>query len=493
MNILVIGSGGREHAICHAFSRSPKVSQIFCAPGNAGIASIAECIGINAEDVSALAEFAAAAEIDLTFVGGETPLALGIVDIFEARGFKIIGSSKAAARLESSKAFAKDFMARHDVPTAKFETAESANEAVSILNSGSFGEAASPVVVKADGLAAGKGVVVAKDRAEAIDAINDMAKLVGADAAAKIVIEECLVGREVSLIMFADGEDFSLMPPTRDHKRIGEGDTGPNTGGMGTITDDTLLSPEQLQIVIDKFIKPTLKGCIAEGFPFRGILFLGLMISDSGVRRQEDNGDPDFALTGVRASVINLLEYNVRFGDPETQSILVRLETDFVDICQAMLSVSSSHANRGTSDTGGSLTLREGLALKNLNIKWQPGNSATVVLAAKGYPKSPQKGDVISGLDEAAKIDGVTIFHAGTSLSEPPVSGGGEVAAPTNDRLAESLPPTNAGGSDYLTAGGRVLGVTAVASNLDEALAASYKAVDSISWEGMQFRRDIGK
>jgi phosphoribosylamine--glycine ligase len=423
MNILVVGSGGREHAICYAFAKSPRVSKLFCAPGNAGISAVAETVSISAENISALADFASSSEIDLTFVGPEVSLAAGIVDEFETRGLKIIGASKAAAQLEASKGFSKDFMQRHGVPTAKYKNAESANEAVSILNSGAFGEESSAVVIKADGLAAGKGVVVATDRAEAIDAINDMAKLVGADAAAKIVIEECLVGREVSLIMFADGEDFALMPPTRDHKRIGEGDTGPNTGGMGTITDDSLLSAGQMNDVIEEFILPTLRGCIAEGFPFRGILFLGLMMTPDGPR---------------------LLEYNVRFGDPETQSILVRLETDMVEICEAMLAG----------------------ALGKLDVNWRNGNSATVVLAAKGYPQSPQKGDVISGLEEAAKVDGVTIFHAGTSLDSD---------------------------GNFITAGGRVLGITAVADDLDSALAASYKAVDAISWDGRQFRRDIGK
>jgi phosphoribosylamine--glycine ligase len=360
--------------------------------------------------------------VDISFVGGETSLALGIVDEFEKRGLKIVGASRTAARLEASKSFAKDFMLRHGIPTAKFHTANSPEEAIGILEAGHFGEADSPVVVKADGLAAGKGVVVAVDRAEAIDACNELTRLVGADAAAKIVLEEFLEGREVSLLMFADGKDFALMPPVRDHKRIGEGDTGPNTGGMGTITDSGLLTSAQSQQVIADIIEPTLAGCIDEGFRFRGILFLGLMMTDGGPK---------------------VLEYNVRFGDPETQAILVRLESDLLDICQAML--------EGT--------------LADTEIKWRDGNSACVVLAADGYPQRPRTGDRIYGLEEASAIDSVTIFHAGTKMAD----------------------------GDFVTAGGRVLGVTATGGSLSDALRTAYSAVNRISWSGMQYRRDLGR
>jgi len=420
MNILVIGSGGREHAICSAFARSSRVKSIYCANGNAGISQVAECVPIKPDDVEKLAEFAALNTIDLTFVGGETSLALGIVDVFKGRGLRIVGPSKAAAELEASKAFSKDFMARHGVPTAIYRNANSTNEAIAILETGVFGDDHSPVVVKADGLAAGKGVVVAARRKEAIAAIRDLSSIAGEAAASRIVLEECLAGREVSLIMFADGEDFALMPPTRDHKRIGEGDTGPNTGGMGTITDASLLSPEQTQKVIDAIIKPTLRGCIEEGFPFRGILFLGLMMTADGPK---------------------LLEYNVRFGDPETQSILVRLEADLVDICEAMI---------------------EG-RLGSIDIKWKPGNSATIVLAAAGYPHRPRKGDVIAGLDD---VSGVTVFHAGTASNDA-----GEI----------------------VTSGGRVLGITATGEDLEQALSACYRELSKIRFEGMQYRRDIGR
>lgn len=423
MKILVVGSGGREHAICQSFSKSEKVTKIFCADGNAGIADVAQCIDIKPHEIERLAEFAVENAIDLTFVGGETALALGITDEFEKRDIKIIGASKQAALLESSKAFAKDFMLRHKIPTAKYKTADSPAEAVEILRSGLFGDENSPVVVKADGLAAGKGVVVAVNRNEAENAVNELKAVVGERATAKIVLEECLVGREVSLLMFADGENFALMPPVRDHKRIGENDTGANTGGMGTVSGSNLLSESELEQIIAEIVIPTLKGARDENFPFRGILFLGLMMTADGAQ---------------------LLEYNVRFGDPETQVILVRLKTELVDICKAMLSQSLDH----------------------LNIEWQSGSSACVVLAAKNYPQTPQTGDVIFGLDKLREQKDVQVFHAGTTRNK---------------------------NGDFVTAGGRVLGVTTIAESLDEALRKAYQAVEQISFNGMQYRRDIGK
>jgi phosphoribosylamine--glycine ligase len=439
MKVLVIGSGGREHAICLAFSKSSSVSRLFCANGNAGIAQIADCVPIKPDDIAALVEFAETKSIDLTFVGGETSLALGIVDEFESRGLRIIGPNRKAAQLEASKSFAKDFMARHGVPTAKYVTAHSPGFAIEVLESGDFGDAGTPVVVKADGLAAGKGVVVATNHAEAIAAINEMATLVGADAAEKIVLEECLVGKEVSLLMFADGEDFALMPPVRDHKRIGEGDTGPNTGGMGTITDASLLTAAQLKEITEKIIRPTLRGCVREGFRYRGILFLGLMMTADGPK---------------------LLEYNVRFGDPETQAILVRLETDLADICEAMLD--------GT--------------LANLHVDWHSGSSACIVLASKGYPSQPQTGDVIHGLDDAKSIDSVEVFHAGTSCGN----------ASVNERAETGTLPDGRVSARYLTSGGRILGVTATGDDLATSLATAYVAVSKISFDGMQYRKDIG-
>ena len=441
MNILVIGSGAREHVLCWKLKQSPRIEKLYCANGNAGIAQIAECVAIKPDEIETLADFAGEKNIDLTFVGGETSLALGVVDEFENRGLRIIGPNRAAAQLEASKAFGKDFMARHGVPTAKYAPARSPESAVEILESGEFGDESTPVVVKADGLAAGKGVVVARDRTEAIDAINEMAALVGADAAEKIVIEECLFGREVSLLMFADGENFALMPPVRDHKRIGDGDTGPNTGGMGTVTDATILPGDEIDEIVHTIIEPTLSGCIEDGFPFRGILFLGLMMTTSGPM---------------------LLEYNVRFGDPETQAILVRLETDLVDICEAMLN--------GT--------------LSSLDIEWRQGSSACVVLASEGYPSKTRIGDVITGLD---RVTGVEVFHAGTS--EPPASVGGQLLKSDST----NWPSANAEGSDFITSGGRVLGVTATGRDLKTALETAYVAVARINWPGMQYRKDIGR
>lgn len=423
MNVLVIGSGGREHAICAAFRRSPRVDRLFCANGNAGIGAIAECVPIRHDEIARLGQFASENSIGMTFVGGETPLALGVVDEFEKRGMRIIGPRRDAARLESSKAFAKDFMARHGVPTARYVTAHSAGFAILELESGDFGGPDTQVVVKADGLAAGKGVVVARNRAEAADAINAMASLVGTAAADKIVLEECLVGREVSLLAFVDGEHYALMPATRDHKRIGDGDTGPNTGGMGAVTDASLLTDEQLAEIEQTIIRPTLAGCAREELSFRGILFLGLMMTAGGPR---------------------VLEYNIRFGDPETQAILVRLETDLLDICESMLA--------GT--------------LGDLDIQWLPGSSACIVLAAENYPAAPRIGDAIGGLAEASAVPDVQIFHAGTAASP----GGGVV-----------------------TAGGRVLGVTATGGTPSESLATAYTAVEKVSWPGIQYRRDIGK
>ena len=421
MKILVIGSGGREHALCLLFSQSERATKIFCADGNAGIARIAECVNIRPDDINALANFAAENKIDLTFVGGETSLALGIVDEFEKRGLEIVGASKRAARLEASKSFAKDFMRRHNVPTAAYEVANSPREAVEILRSGKFGGENSPVVVKADGLAAGKGVVVAGNRKEAEEAVSELEALVGKSATEKIVLEEFLVGREVSLLMFADGKNFALMPAVRDHKRIFEMDEGANTGGMGTITDRNLLSEKQTAKIIEEIIKPTLRGCREDDFPFRGILFLGLMMTNAGAK---------------------VLEYNVRFGDPETQAILVRLKTDLVEICEAILNQ----------------------ALDEINIEWQSGSSACVVLASKGYPQKSQTGDVIYGLVNT--FEEVEVFHAGTA--------------------------TDADGN-FITNGGRVLGVTAVGNSLDESLKKAYATVGEINWDGMQFRRDIGK
>lgn len=413
MKILIVGSGGREHAIAWKFKQNPN-NLLFCANGNAGISEIASCVNIKPHEIKELADFAETEKIELTFVGGETSLALGIVDEFEKRGLRIIGASQKAAELEASKAFSKDFMFRHHIPTAKYKAADSKLAAKQYLSE--FDES---VVVKADGLAAGKGVVVCENKLEAIRAIDELETLVGTEAMSQIILEERLIGIEVSLLMFADGKNFALMPPLRDHKRIGEGDTGANTGGMGTVCDDGLLTTEQTETIIREIVKPTLKGCELEGFEFRGILFIGLMMTENGAK---------------------VLEYNVRFGDPETQSIMLRLNTDLVEICEAMLSQS----------------------LDKLKVSWRQGSSACVILAAENYPNKPKTGDTISGLKNVKNAE---IFHGGTSKDD---------------------------NGNFITNGGRVLGITAAAENLSEALSIAYQAVDEISWNGMQFRRDIG-
>ena len=420
--ILVIGSGGREHAIVWAIRHTASEPvEIFCAPGNAGIAQIAQTPNVPVNDHARLAEFVEAQNIDLTFVGPEVPLAAGIVDFFTAKGLRIVGPTVAAARLEGSKVFAKDFMTRHGIPTAAYCVAESARQALEYLRSGSFD---APVVIKADGLAAGKGVIVAANRSEAETAIEDLMvhHLAGSEAAARVVIEEALTGVEASLLLFADGRDYVLMPAARDHKRIGENDTGPNTGGMGTVTDSSVLEKSLGERVVREIVEPTLAGARQDGFPFKGVLFLGLMLTADGPK---------------------LLEYNVRFGDPETQEILVRLKTD-------LLAVFDSIQNE---------------SLGGLDVSWAGGASACVVAANKGYPGEYEKGAVIEGLEQVDQ-DSVQVFHAGTSRDE-------------NGR--------------FIATGGRILGVTAASEDLAGALELCYESLKKIYWPGMQFRRDIGR
>ncbi|MGH9972074.1 MAG: phosphoribosylamine--glycine ligase [Pyrinomonadaceae bacterium] len=426
MKVLVLGSGGREHAIVWALKKtSQQPIELYCAPGNAGIAQFAECVPIPAKAHEPLVHFVRAKSIDLTVVGPEAPLAAGIVDEFERNGLAIVGPTRNASRLESSKVFAKDFMSRHKIPTAEYRVAGSMTEALQILRSGLFGSADERRVIKADGLAAGKGVVVANSQAEAEQAALMLisGELAGLDAARQVVIEQALQGPEASVLLFADGRDYTLMPAARDHKRIGEKDTGPNTGGMGAVTDVSVIDPETLERIVREIVGPTLEGARAEGFPFRGVLFLGLMLTTDGPK---------------------LLEYNVRFGDPETQAILVRLRTSLLDIFDAIRSE----------------------RLGNIRVEWSDDSSACVVLASQGYPANYELGSRIEGLDGFAADEHVRIFHAGTSRSE----------------------------QGYLvTAGGRVLGVTANDKTLEKALGRCYRAVDGIKWEGMQYRRDIGR
>ena len=422
--ILIIGAGGREHAIAWALRQtSSEPLEIFCAPGNAGMAQTAQRLNVSVSDHASLADFVEAAKIDLAFVGPEAPLAAGIVDFFAAKGLPIVGPNAAAARLESSKVFAKDFMARHRIPTADYRAAESAEEALEHIRSGEFGTADAPVVIKADGLAAGKGVVVAANRSEAEKAIHDLMihHVAGREAAERVVIEQTLRGREASLLIFADGRDYVVMPAARDHKRIGENDTGPNTGGMGTITDSTVLERSVEERVVREIVEPTLAGAGGEGFAFKGVLFLGVMLTEDGPK---------------------LLEYNVRFGDPETQAILVRLKTDLLSVFEAIYA--------GT--------------LGGLRVEWSAGASACVVAANKGYPGKYETGGVIEGLNDVSER--VQVFHAGTESDSE---------------------------GRFIATGGRVLGITAAAKDLSTALGVCYESLGKIHWPGMRYRRDIGR
>jgi phosphoribosylamine--glycine ligase len=424
MKVLVVGSGGREHAILATLKRtSRKPLELYCAPGNAGIMGVAGCISVAVNDPKGLIEFARTREIDLTIVGPEGPIAEGLVDKFERAGLAIVGPTMAAARLEASKSFAKDFMQRHGIPTARYTIANSQAEAVEMLST--FATAFEPVVMKADGLAAGKGVVVAPSREEAEQAVKDLSdgSLVPAGAANRILIEEALQGTEVSVLVFTDGRDYAVMPPARDHKRVGDNDSGPNTGGMGAITGPSVLDQETLARIISEVVEPSIKGAAGDGFPFRGVLFIGLMLTADGPK---------------------VLEYNVRFGDPETQAILIRLQTDLVAIFEAIVA--------GT--------------LRAVAVQWSDQASACVVLASGGYPGKYEINLPIHGLNQTSDADDLQLFHAGTATSPS---------------------------GELVTAGGRVLGVTAAAATLEDALEKCYGTIDKISWQGMQYRRDIGR
>jgi phosphoribosylamine--glycine ligase len=428
MKLLVIGSGGREHALCWSLRQraGDALEELYCAPGNAGIAEAARCVPVGATDTHALAGFAESERISLTIVGGEAPLAAGLVDEFERRGLSVTGPRRDGARLESSKVFAKEFMQRHRIPTARFRVADSVASAQEILQRGEFGVEDSSVVVKADGLAAGKGVVVAATRAEALRAVAELMEggSVGAEAARRVVLEETLKGREASLLLWTDGRDYALMPAARDHKRVGEADTGPNTGGMGAITDPDVLDAATLRRVVKEIVEPTLEGARSDGLRFRGVLFVGLMLTEEGPR---------------------VLEYNVRFGDPEAQAILVRLQSSPAEIFDAV-----ARGNLGRT-----------------RVEWSKDASACVVLAARGYPSRPETGARIEGLEAVARtLPDVKVFHAGTKRD---------------------------GDGDWTTAGGRVLGLTATGETLPHALRQCYAAADLIHWDGLHYRRDIGQ
>ncbi|MBO0725555.1 MAG: phosphoribosylamine--glycine ligase [Blastocatellia bacterium] len=429
MKVFVIGSGGREHALVWSLARSPLVKQIYSATANAGILEQTTPAGVSAGDVNSIAEFAAREKIDLVVVGPEQPLVDGVADALDERGVAVFGPSRAAARLEGSKVFAKEFMKRHHIPTARHRVADNVEDAMKAVTSGYFGF---PVVVKADGLAAGKGVIIAEDEEQARRAIEDLliSRKLGA-AGARLVIEECLAGRELSYLVFSDGKDYAPMPVAQDHKRAFDGDRGPNTGGMGAFSTPGLLDARLERRIVSEVVEPTLDATRAEGFPFRGVLYCGLMITADGPKA---------------------LEYNARFGDPETQAILRRFDGDFAEIALAVAQgrLSNEQSRR---------------PLWPLRPLWSDEAATCVVMASAGYPGDYSAGKTITGIDEAGRVDGVVIFQAGTKLSAD---------------------------EEIETAGGRVLGVTARAATLEEATAKAYEAVGKIRFDGMQFRRDIG-
>lgn len=416
MKVLVIGGGGREHALVWALRKSASVTDVVAAPGNGGIAALARCLPVDVNNLHAMVDLVAVERPDLTVVGPEVPLALGLVDELERRKFRVFGPTKDAAQLESSKAFAKSFMQRHAIPTAEYALCTTLDEVRESLLRFSV-----PIVVKASGLAAGKGVVIANTRLEAEMAAAQMFSgvLLGA-VETEVVIEEFLTGEEVSFFALCDGKRAIPIAAAQDHKRVGEGDTGPNTGGMGAYSTDGLLTPAMRDWVTHNVAQKVVSGMASEGTPFKGILFIGLMMSPRGPM---------------------VLEFNTRWGDPETEAIVLRLETDILDLFNAAI-----------DGTAGSLVVRT-----------RPGASATVIAASGGYPGKYASGKPIAGLDETTD-DGVVIFHAGTAVKE----------------------------GQFVTAGGRVLAVTAEAPDLHEALDKIYTRIKTISFDGMQYRRDIG-
>jgi len=422
MKILVIGSGGREHALVWKIAQSKLVEKIFCVPGNGGISQQAECVDIKAENIQELAEFARKEKIDLTVVGPEGPLSLGIVDEFMRQGLLIFGPQKQAARLEASKVFSKELMAKYKVPTADFKIFDNSEDAKEYVE-----KIGAPCVVKADGLAAGKGVVVAKTVDEAEWAIESMMEeRIFGDAGNKVIVEECLEGEEASIIVVTDSKEAIPFASSQDHKRIFDHDQGPNTGGMGAYSPAPVVSPQLLQEIMDKVVYRTIDGLAKEGILYKGILYAGIMVTKNGIKT---------------------LEFNVRSGDPETQAILPRLNFDLVEI---MLAVAKGNLSKITRAGG---------------LKWDNRACVCVVCASKGYPGEYEKGNVITGLDEAAKLQDVVVFHAGTK------------------KQADKI----------LTNGGRVLGVTGLGNTIKEAINNTYQAVGRINFEGMHYRRDIGK
>jgi phosphoribosylamine--glycine ligase len=419
MKILVVGSGGREHALTWKISQSPLCEKLYCAPGNAGTMSIAENVLLKAEDIQGLVDFAVREEMDLTVVGPEAPLTLGIVDKFEVKGLKIFGPKKNAAELEGSKVFAKQFMDRHKIPTAKFEVADSSEQAKKIVNSGKF---SFPLVVKADGLAAGKGVIVCRNVKRAEEAIHTiMEERKFGDAGNQVIVEEFLEGKEASFIVISDGVKILPLATTMDHKPVFDGDKGPNTGGMGAISPSPYINQEMFDHIMNTIVFPSITRMLEEGRKFKGVLYVGLMLTDKGPK---------------------VLEYNCRFGDPETQPQVLRMEGDLVEVLLA--------------------AVEENVLDKE--IQWSPKTSGCVVAASGGYPLKYEKGKLIEGLDETGSYPEVVIFHAGTVFKD----------------------------GKYYTNGGRVLNVCASENTLKETMDKIYKALSGIFFEDMHWRRDIG-
>ena len=416
MKVLVVGGGGREHAICWKLAQSPKVTELYCAPGNAGISSVATCVPIGATDVDAMVQWAKDNSMDFVMVAPDDPLALGMVDALEAEGIRAFGPRKNAAIIEASKAFSKELMKKYHIPTAAYQTFTDQESALAYID-----QQGAPIVVKADGLALGKGVTVAATVEEAKQAVKEMMEggKFGASGST-VVIEECMTGPEVTVLAFADGEHVVPMLSSQDHKRAYDGNQGPNTGGMGAFTPSPNYTPEIAKTCMEQIFLPTMAALKAEGRPFKGVIYFGLMLTPKGPK---------------------VVEYNARFGDPETQALLYQLDTDLFDIFNACVD--------GTLD--------------QLDIQWKDGAACCLVLASGGYPLSYEKGNVISGLDQ---VKDAFVFHAGTKFGAD---------------------------GEYLTNGGRVLGVTARGATLAEAVDNAYRAAKPIHWKDMHFRTDIGK
>ena len=416
MKVLVIGGGGREHALVWKLRQSSRITKLYCAPGNGGIGQDAECVPVDQKSLTSIVELANRLQPDLTVVGPELPLQIGVVDEFTRRGWPVFGPTQAAAQLETSKSFAKEFMQRHHIPTAHYAICNSPSEVKDALPRFS-----ASLVVKADGLAAGKGVVMCKNKDEAVAAAAEMfsGKMVG-EAGARVVLEETLKGDEISFLVLSDGDRVAPLVAAQDHKRVGDGDTGPNTGGMGAYSYSALLDQPTTRWLMQHIAIPVVEGMKAEGMEYKGILYCGLMMTARGPQ---------------------VLEFNCRFGDPETQPILMRLESDLLDALEASI--------QGRVSNGA--------------FHWSPDPSVCVVMASGGYPGTYETGKRITGIEEADALAGVKVFHAGTSARD----------------------------GDFYTSGGRVLGVTARAADLNSAVARAYEAVEKIHFDGAHYRKDI--